>query len=950
MDLQSTVVLTNSLINIPNDVISTNLVDDNEQITATVFIRRQTHKDLNLSLKEYANKVKIGEHPVLNHDDFFNLFGSSDEDINLVKNFFSVYELIITECHHGSAFIKLSGTAKQFNSAFKTTLINVVTPTKTYISYEGYLNIPQGLNGIITSVIGLDDSITFEPRIVRLDPNAVQDNRVSLPLTPEQVAKAYQAPDFDGEGTCVGILELGGGWTTQNLTSTFSRIGLANPTVIDISVDGATNSPDPSTGASGEVMLDMYVVAGVVPKATLAMYWAPNTFQGFLDGFAAAIFDDVNKPCAVSVSWAAGESAFGYNTMLVYDEVLQAASVLGITITVSAGDAGAEASVGNPDLTINYPSSSPWVLACGGTSLYLNNDGTIADEYVWNQGNAGTGGGVSAYYPLPDYQQKSLTYKTFPDNIVHPLTMRGIPDVAGPADPWTGYQFYCGTDNAFVQSGGTSAVSPLWASIVARCSKQVKFGFIQPKIYAEPDKSFRDITVGNNAGPGPVGYSATTGWDACTGLGTPVVTELIKVLNSSHIDYPIYLYNRRPNLGKEYPRMAPMQEEYYVEPDPFYGELTVFPGNYVNDNGNVKLSGQIRYGKNSIWSISVYSNSGVLVNHASAEVQNHYNEIITTNFTAHYEDSPLTAYFSVTNINKTIGAITQIINVGAPGVYYYGQAEFTTPGTYTWTATEGINNVSVVCIGGGGGGSYGAGGGGGGLGWKNNIPVIAGQTYTVVVGSGGQGEQLSFGPNFIYPSAGGDSYFISEFTVAGFGGAIGENGYNQGYGGTGLGGNFVGDDGGQGGDAPNSGGGGAGGYLGKGGATSMTTSSGNPASGSGGGGGYGTTFYYYNTSAPLFGGGGGVGIYGIGADGVGGTVENHQYLATAGSGGYNGSLPSFSGFFTIGGQGGQFGGGGGTGYFYGSGSYPWSGNGSSGAVRIIWGPNRYFPGTNTTDW
>lgn len=234
------------------------------------------------------------------------------------------------------------------------------------------------------------------------------------------------------------------------------------------------------------------------------------------------------------------------------------------------------------------------------------------------------------------------------------------------------------------------------------------------------------------------------------------------------------------------------------------------------------------------------------------------------------------------------------------------QIAYVTPGSYTWTAPEGVNSVSVVAVGGGGVTSP-TGGGGGGLGWKNNIPVTPGTKYTVVVGA-----------------AGSQSYFISNSLVAGLGGGLP------------AGGGFVGDGGGAGGNGyPGrtynpTGGGGAGGYSGPGG-NGGGGSPGTAGQGGGGGGGAG--------ASDGSGGGGGVGLLGEGASGAGGRNSSYATGGQGGSGGSNGlhnSAPYIRG-------GGLYGGGG-----AGGGSGVGGGAGGSGAVRIIWpGDERLFPSTRT---
>ena len=269
-----------------------------------------------------------------------------------------------------------------------------------------------------------------------------------------------------------------------------------------------------------------------------------------------------------------------------------------------------------------------------------------------------------------------------------------------------------------------------------------------------------------------------------------------------------------------------------------------------------------------------------------------------------------------------------------------GQQAYTSPGTYSWTCPTGVTSVSVVCVGGGGRGTSqteyfsaqfngsNVPGGGGGLGWKNNIPVSPGQTYTVKVGEQSFDNLGVEGLGTYTGNGSGDSYFINASTVLGGGGGF----YSY------KGGGFVGDGGGKGGGSHNAsvgagggfwGGGGAGGYTGSGGSGGF--SSYQPGSGQGGGGGGGG-----GASFPA-GGGGGVGIYGQGSNGYAGSSTN-------GGGGGSGGSAGTSGGEGYKGNGGSYGGGGGCGSSSESG-----GIAGAGAVRIIWGPNRSFPSTNTND-
>jgi kumamolisin len=268
-------------------------------------------------------------------------------------------------------------------------------------------------------------------------------------------------------------------------------------------------------------MLDIEVAAAVASGAKIVVYFAPNTDQGFIDALTTAIHDSTNQPSVISISWGGPEVNWTRQAMTALDSACQAGAALGCTITVAAGDNGS--SDGASGNNVDFPASSPHVLACGGTTLVAKKN-KISSETVWNDSKTdggATGGGVSDIFALPAWQVSAN---------VPPATTsgggRGVPDVAGDADPNTGYVIR--VDGSTMVIGGTSAVAPLWAGLVAVANQQLghKVGFIQPAIYsAKVAPKFRDITSGNNGA-----FSAGPGWDACTGLGTPVAKNLIPLL------------------------------------------------------------------------------------------------------------------------------------------------------------------------------------------------------------------------------------------------------------------------------------------------------------------------------------------------------------------------------------------------------------------------------------
>jgi kumamolisin len=337
----------------------------------------------------------------------------------------------------------------------------------------------------------------------------------SATFTPTQLAALYGFPAGSGQGECIAIIELGGGYRPTDLQRYFSGLQVAQPRVLAVSVDHGKNHPTGSgNGPDGEVMLDIEVAGAIAPSAKIVVYFAPNTDAGFLDAIAAAIHDTTNKPSVISISWGGPESNWTAQAMTTFDQAFQAAAAMGITVCAASGDNGSDDGVGDGADHVDFPASSPFVLACGGTNLQASGT-SITQETVWNEGpNSGaTGGGVSGFFALPPYQEGLHVTRTHGGT--QALAMRGVPDVCGDADPQTGYDVRVDGQNTVI--GGTSAVAPLWAGLIARinAAKARRAGFINPHLYVNAP-ALHDITQGNNGS-----FAAATGWDACTGLGSP---------------------------------------------------------------------------------------------------------------------------------------------------------------------------------------------------------------------------------------------------------------------------------------------------------------------------------------------------------------------------------------------------------------------------------------------
>lgn len=444
---------------------------------------------------------------------------AEDDDLRAVSEFAAEHGLEVVSAERPRRAIRLRGSVDAIGAAFGAQLEGMFEPPSgaRYRGRQGPLTVPAELDGVITSVLGIDNRPQAQPRI-RFAPHATRT------YTPVEVGQAYSFPaQATGEGETVGIIELGGGFDTADLDAYFQGLGLTPPDVTAVGVDGATNSPGTDTNADGEVMLDIEVVGAIAPAASIVVYFAPNTDAGFIDAVSTAVNDTTRRPSVVSISWGGPEDTWTAQARGQMEQILTDAGGLGVTITAAAGDGGSTDGVDDGRQHVDFPASAPHALACGGTALQATG-GQITGETVWNDtGDGATGGGVSTEFALPSYQSAAGV----PGNVDTDQPGRGVPDVAGDADPQTGYTIRVGGSDQTI--GGTSAVAPLWAALIALLNESLgaPLGFAQPRLYGSAQATgFHDIVSGDNGA-----YSAQAGWDACTGLGSPNGSALLVALS-----------------------------------------------------------------------------------------------------------------------------------------------------------------------------------------------------------------------------------------------------------------------------------------------------------------------------------------------------------------------------------------------------------------------------------
>lgn len=490
----------------PN-AMKTNDLNPDQSMEVTVRIRRK---------ESIENSLKSGKR--YSRNEYEQLFGARDEDIEKVEEFAHEHHLSVAGIEKARRSVMLKGKVSDFEDAFRVKMSSYQNKDgHVFRGRSGEISIPGELKEIVEGVFGLDDRPHSRPMFqVAKKEGKIVAHAATQAFWPNDLAKIYGFPEnVTGKGQCIAIIELGGGYRTKDLRKYFFGLKILRPSVIAVSVDGAKNHPSNANSADGEVMLDIEVAGAVAPGAKIVVYFAPNTDKGFLDAITKAIHDNHYKPAVLSVSWGSAEKNWTQQSLTNFNEAFKAASLLGVTICAAAGDQGSCDNETDGKVHADFPSSSPYVLACGGTKLEVSGN-KISSETVWHESSSSaTGGGVSDFFPLPDYQQQI----NVPVSLNTGFKGRGLPDVAANADPATGYKVLVDSEELVI--GGTSAVAPLMAAFIALVNqkKPQPVGFIHPQLYTSKNLC-RDITQGDNITTSTnQGYKAGAGWDACTGWG-----------------------------------------------------------------------------------------------------------------------------------------------------------------------------------------------------------------------------------------------------------------------------------------------------------------------------------------------------------------------------------------------------------------------------------------------
>jgi len=506
--------------------------DPAEVLRITVVLRRRPDGP-DVPSPDYYAATPPAQRRRLPAEEFARQYGAADDDLAAVRRFVEDQGLEVVDSNAARRTVVASGTVAQVGQAFAVTLnyyrhqvsrspLGLDRRTETFRSYSGYLNVPEGLADVVIGVFGLDNR-----RITKRD----GDPPGTGLLTVAEVRTLYDFPANLAASQTIAIFSEAG-YLSSDISANF---GGSPPVVIDVPVD-APNGGFPD----GETTQDICIAGAAAPGAEIAVYFTTFDQVGWVDLIKRVVHPSPGDPvCSVLSSSfyvsdgddAATLAAEGVplSWITAVTQTFEDAAIQGVTVCIASGDFGSGSKVGDGRAHVQYPSSDPWVLAVGGTTIG-NVSGTSFDEYAWNDTftlggppvHTATGGGISDLFGLPDYQVDAGV----PGSVNDGHQGRGVPDVAGNASVNSGYPLILGGSPAPFPMNGTSSSTPLWAGLIAVLNAALgeNVGFVNPVFYALGSSFFRDILPEPGAADNSVdapGYPVLPGWDACTGWGSP---------------------------------------------------------------------------------------------------------------------------------------------------------------------------------------------------------------------------------------------------------------------------------------------------------------------------------------------------------------------------------------------------------------------------------------------
>jgi len=507
-------------------------------------------------------------HHFLTPQQIVQRYALSDAQLQIVTNWLQQngYSIDAADALHSS--VKVHATVATIERTLHITLTAYTINGQTFFLQQGNAMLPAPVGQYVTSVVGLDNFAlpVFKPpfglpALLVQGARAAQAGNCSKyganqTLTRDNLAGAYQINQlyqqgYQGQGMTIGVAEFGEPYNSQDVANYAACVGLGTPNIQNINVDGQLAAGS----GEGEAALDLEMIAGLAPRATILDYQADTSNTSF----AQALVDVLNRVATdhkvqvLSISYGTYEASFTDSEMAAANRSLTILAGEGISVFVSSGDCGAFSWRLQNVASVSFPASAPYAIAVGGTHLQVNSSNQRASETAWGQNDGipacsndwGSGGGVSqnSAFKRPNWQTGSGTttqYNGAPfvttqpgplsPAVTAPNGLRQVPDVAAAAYPNIAV-YYKG---AWVASGGTSAAAPIWAAgalLVDQALQQKSKALLGgvPEFYTLANHPgnfhpYNDITSGNN-----LFYQATPGWDYVTGWGSPNFNEILQL-------------------------------------------------------------------------------------------------------------------------------------------------------------------------------------------------------------------------------------------------------------------------------------------------------------------------------------------------------------------------------------------------------------------------------------
>lgn len=551
--------------------------DPSSQMRLTVVMKLRNPGQLDTLLRDIQDPTSPQYHQFLSPEQFDEQYGPTQDQVAAVENYLGSNGIHIDDVTPDNMLIHAQAASGEIEQA-----LGVIVNDYNYDGRKVYIaaddpRLPAGIANYVQSILGLSDVIQLHP-MYTLD-SKVSDttgtttlNSSSTPVgySPQQIATAYNWPSItntsDGQGITIAIATAASyGLLSSDYNYFWDYYSLPRHTVTIINVDGTSQQSD----GTAETTLDIERSGAMAPGATINVYEGYITDPAtFIDVYDRIVTDNVAQ--VMTTSWGLPEGNWTKAQWQAADAVFKKGVAQGIAFVAADGDGGSSdcrvapctSTANNPD----YPSSDPYVVAAGGTTMTLNSNNTIASETAWSYSCgtsgacSGTGGAESALFtPEPSWQVGSGV----PQN-----GYRNTSDISMDADAATGYSMYfqggwvAGPDNH--GSEGTSFVAPQIAALLAvqMSASSTRLGQANTALYIDANSStysadFHDVISGNNGA-----YYAGIGWDHPTGWGSPNAANLIgHIAGSAAISAP-------QNLTAEYTQCVNYHDKYFISWDP----------------------------------------------------------------------------------------------------------------------------------------------------------------------------------------------------------------------------------------------------------------------------------------------------------------------------------------------------------------------------------------------